>query len=123
MDCLHTSLPKIHSSTKPCSKVDSAVQSPSEYVTISRLGVEAETQNIYVDWASCVRFEYYDLMVLLPAVTGNPSHNDKPDEKPIMMNIEDQIPNYLHTYNMEICMLMLISLKRSCHHKRGVYQC
>ncbi len=109
MDRLHASLPKIHSSTRSRSKADSAAPSLSDYATIYddiKIGrTEAETQNTYVDWVSRVRFEYCDLTVPPPAVTGNPSPNDKPDDKPIVTIIEDQIPNYLHTYNTEIRML------------------
>lgn len=113
VDRLHASLPKIHSSTRYQSKTDSTAPSPSEYAAIYddiQIGsTEAETQKTYVDWASRVRFEYCDLTVPPPAVTGNPNPSDKPDDKPddqqIETNIEDQIPNYQHTYNTEIRML------------------
>jgi len=50
-----------------------------------------------------------DFKIRTPVVTGNPNPSDKPDDKPddnqTETNIEDQIPNYQHTYNTEIRML------------------
>ncbi|KAF8326693.1 uncharacterized protein EI90DRAFT_3146524 [Cantharellus anzutake] len=82
---LHASLPKIHSSTR----------SHSETEVIG--ATDAETQRIYVDWASRVRFEYCDLTTPPPPVD--------PNDKPAPAFVDDPIPNYLHSYNGEIRML------------------